>query len=134
MIGSQTLRFNLHQTFATTRWLNSIGFRARRKTYPLRDADSLLGFMSSLHGRVIPPFESCLSVFDFSINAHWIVWPPSITIAWPIMKAASSEQSQMTAAAISSGVPMRPTGSSAITLARPSGVPPVKRPIMGVSM
>ena len=65
---------------------------------------------------------------------HCTVWPPSITMAWPIMKAASSEQSQMTAAAISSGLPIRPTGSSAITFARPSAVPPVKRPIIGVSM
>ena len=37
-------------------------------------------------------------------------------------------------AAISSGLPIRPIGSSAITFARPSGVPPVKRPIIGVSM
>ena len=65
---------------------------------------------------------------------HCTVWPPSITIAWPTMKAAGSEHSQMTAAAISSGLPIRPAGSSAITFARPSGVPPVKRPIIGVSM
>lgn len=36
-------------------------------------------------------------------------------------KPAASEQSQMTAAATSSGEPIRPTGSSAITFARPSG-------------
>lgn len=55
-------------------------------------------------------------------------------MAWPIMNADASEQSQMTPAAISSGGPIRPTGSSAITLARPSGAPPLKRPIIGVSM
>ena len=35
-------------------------------------------------------------------------------------EAAASEHSQTTAAAISSGLPIRPTGSSAITFARPS--------------
>lgn len=35
---------------------------------------------------------------------------------------------------ISSGLPMRPTGSWAMTRARPSGVPPEKRPVIGVSM
>ena len=49
-------------------------------------------------------------------------------------KEAASEHSQRTASAISSGVPMRPMGSSEITLARPSAVPPVKRAIIGVSM
>jgi hypothetical protein len=49
-------------------------------------------------------------------------------------KAAASEHNQTTAAAISSGWPIRPTGSSAITFARPAAVPPVKRSIMGVSM
>src|SRR5947209_16220577 len=68
---------------------------------------------------------------DFS---HCTVWPPSITMAWPTMNAAPSEHSQTTAAAISSGLPIRPAGSSAITLARPSAVPPVKRSIIGVSM
>ena len=57
-----------------------------------------------------------------------------MTRAWPTTKAAASEHSQTTAAAISSGLPIRPTGSSETTLARPSGVPPVKRPIIGVSM
>src|SRR5438874_8422036 len=55
-----------------------------------------------------------------------------MTMAWPMTKAAASEHSQTTAAAISSGLPIRPTGSSAITFARPSAVPPVKRPIIGV--
>jgi len=65
---------------------------------------------------------------------HCTVWPPSRTIACPITKAAASEHSQRTAAAISSGLPIRPIGSSEITFARPSGVPPVKRSIIGVSM
>lgn len=51
----------------------------------------------------------------------------------PTVNAASSEQSQSTAAAISSGRPMRPTGSCAITAARPSSVSPVKRRIIPVS-
>jgi hypothetical protein len=50
-----------------------------------------------------------------------------MTIACPTTKAAASEHSQTTAAAISSGVPIRPTGSHAITLFRPSGMPPLKR-------
>ncbi len=48
--------------------------------------------------------------------------------------ATGSEHSQTTAAAISSGLPIRPTGSCAITIFRPSGVPPLKRSIIGVSM
>src|SRR5205085_11196559 len=65
---------------------------------------------------------------------HYTVWPPSITMACPVTNAAASEHSQTTAVAISSGVPMRPTGSCAITLSRPSEVPPLKRSIIGVSM
>ena len=57
-----------------------------------------------------------------------------MTMACPTTKAAASEHSQTTAAAISSGLPIRPTGSCATTLARPSGVPPLKRSIIGVSM
>jgi putative SOS response-associated peptidase YedK len=64
----------------------------------------------------------------------YAVWPPSMTIACPTTNAAASEHSQTTAAAISSGFPIRPTGSHAITLSRPSGVPPLKRSIIGVSM
>lgn len=57
-----------------------------------------------------------------------------MTIACPTTKAAGSEHSQTTAAAISSGFPIRPTGSCAITLSLPSGVPPLKRSIIGVLM
>ena len=48
-------------------------------------------------------------------------------MAWPMTKEAASEHSHRTAAAISSGVPIRPIGSCAITLSRPSVVPPVNR-------
>lgn len=41
---------------------------------------------------------------------RYTVCPPSITMACPTTKAASSEHSQTAAAAISSGCPMRPTG------------------------
>jgi hypothetical protein len=50
-----------------------------------------------------------------------------MTIALPITNFAISEHSHTTAAAISSGVPILPTGSSEITFARPWAVPPVKR-------
>jgi hypothetical protein len=40
----------------------------------------------------------------------------------------------LAAAAISFGVPIRPIGSCAITLSRPSVVPPVNRCIISVSM
>src|SRR5919197_1323236 len=63
---------------------------------------------------------------------HYTVWPPSTTMAWPTTKEAASEHSQRTALAISSGRPILPTGSCAITLSRPSAVPPVKRSIIGV--
>ena len=46
---------------------------------------------------------------------NYVVWPPSTTIAAPTTKLAASEQSQRTVAAISSGVPIRPIGSCAIT-------------------
>jgi hypothetical protein len=52
----------------------------------------------------------------------------------PDDEGASSEHSQTAAAAISSGVPIRPIGSWAITSAWPSGVPPLKRCIIAVSM
>ena len=55
-------------------------------------------------------------------------------MAWPMVNAASSEHSHRTAAAISSGRPMRPIGSWAMTAARPSSVSPVKRRIISVSM
>jgi len=51
-----------------------------------------------------------------------------------MVKAAAGELSQSTAAAISSGCPMRPMGSWAITSARPASLPPVNRSIMLVSM
>src|SRR5438128_10853252 len=73
----------------------------------------------------------CLAVGD---EHHYTVWPPSMTIACPTTKAAASEHSQTTAAAISSGFPIRPIGSCAITLSRPSGVPPLNRSIIGVLM
>jgi hypothetical protein len=46
------------------------------------------------------------------------------------VKEAASEHSQRTASAISSARPILPIGSSEITLARPSAVPPVKRRII----
>jgi hypothetical protein len=49
-----------------------------------------------------------------------IVWPPSTTSACPIMNAAASEHIHTTVAAISSGRPILPMGSSEMTFARPS--------------
>jgi hypothetical protein len=57
-----------------------------------------------------------------------------MTIACPMTKAAASEHSQTMAAAISSGVPILPTGSCAITLCSPSWVPPVNRCIAGIDL
>src|SRR4051794_22829558 len=62
------------------------------------------------------------------------VWPPSTTMACPTVNAASCEHIHNTAAAISSGRPMRPIGSWPMTAARPSSVSPVKRRIISVSM
>jgi hypothetical protein len=53
--------------------------------------------------------------FWVSRRLGWVVWPPSMTMACPRTKEAASEHSQSTAAAISSGVPIRPIGSWAIT-------------------
>src|SRR5206468_8712823 len=50
---------------------------------------------------------------------HCTVWPPSMTMACPMTKAAASEHSQTTAAAISSGLPIRPTRASPLPLTRP---------------
>ena len=47
-----------------------------------------------------------------------MVCPPSMTTALPTTKPAPSEHSQTTALAISSGLPMRPIGSSEVTFAR----------------
>jgi hypothetical protein len=55
-------------------------------------------------------------------------------MACRVTKEAASEHSQTTVAAISSGRPIRPIGSWAMTLSRSSGVPPVKRSIISVSM
>src|SRR5215217_9035758 len=69
---------------------------------------------------------------------RYTVWPPSTTIACPVAKEAASEHSHTTAAVISSGVPILPIGSALAALASsrsfPSGVPPPKRSIIGVSM
>ena len=46
-----------------------------------------------------------------SPECAYVVWPPSTTMACPRTKEAASEHSQTTAAAISSGVPIRPIGS-----------------------
>jgi hypothetical protein len=62
------------------------------------------------------------------------VWPPSTNRACPVVNPESSEQRNSTAAAISSGLPIRPIGSKAIMFAMPSGVSPVKRDIIEVSV
>ena len=72
---------------------------------------------------------------SFAYVKHpYTVWPPSTTMAWPMTKLAASEHNHTTVAAISSGLPILPTGSCAITACRPSAVPPLKRSIIGVSM
>ena len=59
------------------------------------------------------------------------VWPPSITSAWPTTNAASSEHSHKTAAATSSGRPIRPDRVPGRgRLGCPSGVSPKTRSIM----
>src|SRR5215208_5499875 len=64
----------------------------------------------------------------------YTVCPPSTTRALPTTKLAASEHNHTTDAAISSGVPILPTGSCTITACLPSGVPPLNRCIMRVSM
>ncbi len=51
---------------------------------------------------------------DDSATTYRATNPPSIAMAWPVTKEAASEQSHTTAAAISSGVPIRPTGCNAV--------------------
>jgi len=55
-------------------------------------------------------------------------------MAFPVTKEASLEDSHRTAAAISSGVPMRPMGSWSRIALLPSVVVPKTRSIMWVSM
>jgi len=43
-------------------------------------------------------------------SGYCAVYPPSTMMSWPVVNAAPGELSQSTALAISSGVPMRPTG------------------------
>src|SRR5262249_6739793 len=44
------------------------------------------------------------------LSRYCAVYPPSTVMSWPVTNAAPGELSQSTALAISSGVPMRPTG------------------------
>ena len=67
-------------------------------------------------------------------DRRYTVWPPSTTMALPTTKLAASEHNHTTVAAISSGLPILPTGSCAITACRPSAVAPLKRSIIGVSI
>src|SRR6266446_4071130 len=48
--------------------------------------------------------------FRSSSRNHFAVQPPSTASDWPVTKDASFEQSHRTAAAISSGLPVRPIG------------------------
>src|ERR1700687_3601703 len=50
-----------------------------------------------------------------AVAPRYAVWPPSMTIACPTTNCAASEHSQRTDPAISSGFPVRPTGSFAVT-------------------
>lgn len=59
-------------------------------------------------------------------DRRYTVWPPSTTMALPTTKLAASEHNHTTVAAISSGLPILPIGSCAITACRPSAVPPLK--------
>ena len=67
--------------------------------------------------------QHCHAVVCYPGARPYTVWPPSMTKACPMTKAAISEHSQSTAAAISSGLPIRPIGFCAITRAKPSGYP-----------
>lgn len=62
------------------------------------------------------------------------VWPPSTTSAVPVVKAVTSQHSHSTAEPISSGLPSRPTGSSAMSASHPPGRMSPKRRIISVSM
>src|SRR5262245_2500462 len=62
---------------------------------------------------------------------HWAVKPPSIVSVCPVTKPAASEHSQTAPAAISSGLPARPTGCMFIIASRETTVR--KRSNIGVS-
>src|SRR5579859_160297 len=65
-------------------------------------------------------------------SGHLATQPPSTGSATPVRNEALSEQSHTTAAAISSGVPSRPTGSPAINICSVSGRRANTRSSMGV--
>src|SRR5262249_9084662 len=56
---------------------------------------------------IAPPLVSLCCFLD------WATAPPSTDMACPVTKDAASEHSHTTASAISSGFPIRPTGSAA---------------------
>ena len=56
-------------------------------------------------------FATPRSASSMNLLVYWVTSPPSTTMLCPVTNDAESEQSQITASAISSGVPIRPTGS-----------------------
>ena len=80
---------------------------------------SLGGFAFQGFQRGASPIRRCsqptMSSLDLAglrggLASYCAVYPPSTVMSWPVMNAAPGEPSQSTAPAISSGVPMRPTG------------------------
>src|SRR6201987_6547060 len=64
--------------------------------------------MTDSYIRIIARADGVSASPDFS--RYCAVYPPSTVMSWPVGNAAPGELSQSTALAISSGVPMRPTG------------------------
>src|SRR5438132_27888 len=65
---------------------------------------------------------------------HCAVKPPSTSKLWPMTNEDLLEESQITASAISSDLPMRPMGCMAVIVAWFSALSPTKRRYMSVSI
>src|SRR5215213_4339866 len=106
-----------------------------RKTFLLPDIEYSVAFsMNAAAWRDLHASRVHRNGVTVGDEHHYTVWPPSTTIACPTTKEAASEHSHRTAAAISSGFPILPMGSCEIIRWRPSGVSPVTRSIIWVSM
>src|SRR5580700_2073990 len=68
------------------------------------------------------------------LSHHCAVKPPSTSRLWPVTNDALLDESQMTASAISSDLPMRPMGCMADIVAWFSALSPTKRRYMSVSI
>ena len=85
---------------------------------PLRDrrTDSVCG--TGDHGdplSVVGGHRSLVNAIAYSPSSYWMVKPPSTMSVWPVIQALSSDSRNTAGPAMSSGVPIRRSGSRSAT-------------------